>query len=128
MTARLVIAGPFALPVVAVAAVAAYTGIRAAGYEKYWRDRAAEPRPADAFTLVAFGDSATVGMGALDPSNGFVSRAAKLITAQTGRPVYVETSSLIVPLTGVRVSTEFLLRWTPLVFRVGQWNRSSSSK
>jgi lysophospholipase L1-like esterase len=87
--ARRVIAGLFALPVVAVAAVATYTGIRAAGYEKYWRDRAAEPRPADALTLVAFGDSATVGVGALNPSNGFVSRAAKLVTEHTGRPVHI---------------------------------------
>lgn len=55
----------------------------------YWRDRAAEPRPANAFTLVAFGDSATVGVGALDPSNGFVARAAKLVTEHTGRPVHI---------------------------------------
>ena len=52
-----------------------------------WWDRAAEPPPAAGFTQVAFGNSATVGVGALDPSNGFVARAAKLVTENTGQPV-----------------------------------------
>lgn len=89
MTTRRVIAGLEVLVVADVAAVAAYIGIRAAGYEQCWRDRAAEPPPADAFTLVAFGDSATVGVGAFDPANGFVQRTAALDTERTGRPVHI---------------------------------------
>ena len=73
----------------AVALVPAYTAVRAAGYADYWAGRAAEPATPDTFTLVAFGDSATVAVGALDPRNGYVGRAASMIAEVTGRPVRV---------------------------------------
>lgn len=72
-----------------VALFPAYTAVRAAGYAEYWAGRAAEPEKRDTFTLVAFGDSATVAVGALDPRNGYVGRAASMITELTGRPVRI---------------------------------------
>lgn len=68
---------------VGVVAIAGYTAFRGAGYEHYWRDLAATTPPPDAFTLVAMGDSATVGVGALDPANGLVER--EQIAADLGR-------------------------------------------
>lgn len=78
-----------ALTAAAVGVMVAVSAVRAAGYQQYWRDQAGQPVAPNAFILVAFGDSATVGVGALDPANGFVGRTAVLITEVTGRPVHI---------------------------------------
>lgn len=112
MKARRVIAGLFALPVVAVAAVATYAGIRAARYEKYWRDRAAEPRPADALTLVAFEDSATVGATANDVLQKQLPRIGAL-SADLVLPCTSNDLEQRVPLPRYREDLELVLAALP---------------
>lgn len=55
----------------------------------YWPQVAAFPVPVDAFRLVAFGDSAAMGMGADSPRESFVGRAAAYVQAVTHRPVHI---------------------------------------
>ncbi len=89
MSGRRLVVAIVLLGATSVATIVGYTAFRGAGYPQYWRDLAATTPPRDAFTLVALGDSATVGVGALDPANGLVGRAAALITERSGRPVHV---------------------------------------
>ncbi len=80
--------------VVAVVLVAEATGLllelrQARTYPKYWADRMAEPVPPDAVRLVAFGDSAAMGIGAWRPEDSVVGRIADYLGQRTGRPVHV---------------------------------------
>ena len=82
---------------VAAGAAGGWFGVRylpvlraAASTPGYWRDRAAEPVPPGALRLVALGDSATQGIGATDPADGFVGRIAAHAQQVTGRPVHVQ--------------------------------------
>jgi lysophospholipase L1-like esterase len=58
-------------------------------YPKYWSDRAAEPVRPGAVRLVAFGDSAALGIGAWRPQDSVVGRIASYVGQRTGRPVHV---------------------------------------
>ncbi len=98
------------LTAAAVAVMVGVTAVRAAGYEQYWRDQAQQPLAPNAFILVALGDSATVGVGALDPDNGFVGRTAALIADTTGRPVHTINVA-----TGGATTRDILTRQLPQV-------------
>lgn len=84
--------------VVAVAVVAEVTGLllewrEAVTYPKYWADLAARPAPPNAIRLVAFGDSAAMGIGAWHPQDSVVGRIASYLGERTGRPVHVANLS-----------------------------------
>jgi lysophospholipase L1-like esterase len=72
-----------------VAVNVARAAIRAAALPRYWRSRASEPMRADAFRIVALGDSAVQAVGASHPTDGFAGRIATHIEERTGRPVHI---------------------------------------
>jgi lysophospholipase L1-like esterase len=62
-------------------------------YPKYWADRAAAPAAPGAVRLVAFGDSAGMGIGAWRPQDSVVGRIASYLEERTHRPVHVANYS-----------------------------------
>ncbi|WP_433003903.1 SGNH/GDSL hydrolase family protein [Kribbella sp. CA-294648] len=62
-------------------------------YPKYWADQASQPAAPEALRLVAFGDSAGVGVGAWKPEDSLVGRIAEHLHERTGRPVHVANYS-----------------------------------
>ena len=101
-----VIVGILIAIVVVLGVLAGVTGLRALGYDQFWKDRAAEHPAPDAFVLLALGDSATVAVGALDPMNGYVGRASALITERTGRPVHIVNLAVGGATTGDVIETQ----------------------
>ena len=67
---------------------------RAAGFPKYWQEKAAQPVPADAIRLVAMGDSIMQAIGATDPGAGIAGRTASYLSKKTGQPVHVTNVSV----------------------------------
>jgi lysophospholipase L1-like esterase len=65
----------------------------AAGFPKYWQDRANEPVPAHAIRLVAMGDSIMQAIGANHPEEGIAGRIASYVQAKTECPVHVTNVS-----------------------------------
>lgn len=68
--------------------------LAAAGFARFWQEKANEPVPANALRLVALGDSATQAIGADSPMEGFVGRIASYVQARTGRPVHITNVSV----------------------------------
>lgn len=77
-----------------VIANVARTAIAAATMSGYWQARMREPVAADAFRLVALGDSSAMGVGADRPMDGFVGRIATHVEERTGRPVHITNVSV----------------------------------
>ncbi|MFB9929726.1 SGNH/GDSL hydrolase family protein [Amycolatopsis halotolerans] len=62
-------------------------------YPRYWAARAAEPLAPNALRVVAFGDSAAMGIGARRPEESLVARIAAYLSERTGRPVHLTNLS-----------------------------------
>lgn len=84
-----------AIAVAAALAIAvAVTGIRALSFPSYWREAARQPAPENALRILAFGDSAMVAVGALDPMNGIAGRISRHLEERTGEPVHITNRSV----------------------------------
>lgn len=55
----------------------------------YWEERATEPVASNALRVVAFGDSAAMGIGAWRPQDSAVGRIVEYLGRRTGRPVHI---------------------------------------
>lgn len=62
-------------------------------HAKYWQNLAKTPASGDTIVLLALGDSTMQGLGALDPLNGPVGKAAECLRRETGRPVKIVNKS-----------------------------------
>ncbi|WP_116201409.1 SGNH/GDSL hydrolase family protein [Amycolatopsis circi] len=62
-------------------------------YPRYWAARAAEPLAPNALRVVAFGDSAAMGIGARRPAECLVARIGEYLAERTGRPVHLTNFS-----------------------------------
>jgi lysophospholipase L1-like esterase len=84
-----VVAGVVAVFIVAEAVGLLLEYRQARTYPEYWAGRMAEPVEPGALRLVAFGDSAAMGIGAWRPEESVVGRIAGYLARRTGRPVHV---------------------------------------
>ncbi|HTE22698.1 MAG TPA: SGNH/GDSL hydrolase family protein, partial [Candidatus Limnocylindria bacterium] len=62
--------------------------IKVPQYQKYWQKRAAQPKPENALTYVALGDSTAQGIGATSPQKSYVGLIATALEQKQSRPVH----------------------------------------
>nr|WP_042187131.1 GDSL-type esterase/lipase family protein [Kibdelosporangium sp. MJ126-NF4]CTQ90949.1 Lipolytic enzyme, G-D-S-L precursor [Kibdelosporangium sp. MJ126-NF4] len=62
-------------------------------HPRYWAARAAEAAAPNALRVVAFGDSAAMGIGAWRPEESLVARVGEYLGKRTGRPVHLTNLS-----------------------------------